>query len=57
MKDKKNIVWVLLAYGLIYLAFTYKKKRGSVSVEDLDKGEFPLPGNDFFKTDVPDYQD
>lgn len=56
MKDKKNIVWVLLAIALISFAFKNKIKRGSVIVEPVDKGEFPLPGTDSFPSDVPDYQ-
>ena len=56
MKDKKNIVWVLLAIALISFAFKNKTKRGSVSVEPVDKGEFPTPGTDSFPSDVPDYQ-
>jgi len=57
MKKKENLVWILLAYSLIFLAFKYKKKlKGSVMVEPVDKGEFPSAGNDYFTSDVPDYQ-
>jgi hypothetical protein len=57
MKKEKNLVWILLAYGLIFLAFKYKNKlKGSVSVQPIDKGEFPSAGTDYFPSDVPDYQ-
>lgn len=57
MNKKQNLVWILLAYGLIFLAFKYKKKlKGSVSVQPIDKGEFPNNGTDYFQSDVPDYQ-
>lgn len=57
MKKKENIVWVLVAIAVISLAFKYSKKKGSVTAEPLDKGEFPLPGNSYFPSDIPDYQD
>jgi hypothetical protein len=56
MKKKNSLVWILLAYGVIFLAFKYGKKKGSVSVGPVDKGEFPSPGNNYFPSDVPDYQ-
>jgi len=56
MKNKNSIVWILIAYGVIFLAYQYKKKKGSVVVPPLEKGEFPVPGMDYFPSDVPDYQ-
>jgi hypothetical protein len=56
MKKKNSLVWILLAYGVIFLAYKYKKKKGNVIVEPVDKGEFPSPGKNYFPSDVPDYQ-
>jgi hypothetical protein len=57
MKKKNNLIWILLAYGVIFLAFkSANKKKGSVSVGPLDKGEFPNPNNNYFPSDVPDSQ-
>jgi hypothetical protein len=56
-KKNKNIVWILLAVAVVSLAFKYiKKKKGSVEVKNLDPGEFPVPGKNYFPSDVPDYQ-
>jgi hypothetical protein len=55
--NKKNIVWILLLIGVISLAFKNKKRKGSLIIPPLDKGEFPNADGKTFASDVPDYQD
>jgi hypothetical protein len=52
MSSKKDNIILLTIIGLISIAFIYKKKRrGSVYVAPLDKGEF-VPDN--YDTNYPD---
>ena len=51
MNKKQSILLLLILFGLYAFAIP-KKRKGSVEVGPLDKGEF-LPDN----YNVPDYQD
>lgn len=40
MKDKKTIILIIIAILLSYSFTNIKKRRGSIEVGPLDKGEF-----------------
>lgn len=40
MKDKGTILIILLLFGFIFATSKPKKRRGSVEIGPLDKGEF-----------------